>query len=461
MEESSTTLREISLEEAIAIAILYQKHGQLPEAEEVYRKVLAAAPDHPHALHYAGVLAHQQGRSEQGIALIQRSIVIDPGEPDYFNNLGIVLRAGGRLDEAADAYRRAIALDPGHVNAHSNLGVVLKAQGRTAEAEAAYRAAIRLNPEHIDALHNLGVLLSGLGRTQEALDCYCKVTTLSPRHPEARTLLALAHCRLGERDKAIQIFEAWLQDEPDHPVARHMLAACSGRDVPPRASDAYVEKVFDGFAASFDVKLGKLLYRAPALVGAVLSDSGLPPDGNLVVLDAGCGTGLCGPLLRPYARRMVGIDLSEGMLAQAREKQTYDELVKGELTEHLRGRPDTYDVIVAADTLVYFGSLEDVTTAAAAALRAGGAFVFTLERSSEAEDASPFTLQVHGRYSHSRDYVERLLTAAGLQRHIVEADLRMESASPVAGLLIHATRPVVRERAATSSREVSAGEPHA
>ena len=53
------------------------------------------------------------------------------------------------------------------------------------------------------------------------------------------------------------------------------------------------------------------------------------------MLDAGCGTGLCGPLIAPYARRLVGVDLSERMLAQARARDVYDELVKGELTAYL------------------------------------------------------------------------------------------------------------------------------
>ena len=97
------------------------------------------------------------------------------------------------------------------------------------------------------------------------------------------------------------------------------------------------------------------------------------------MLDAGCGTGLCGPLLAPYARRLVGVDLSEGMLALAKEKNVYDALMKSELTDYLRDHAAAFDVIVSADTLVYFGDLEDVLAAAAGALRPNGLFIFTLE----------------------------------------------------------------------------------
>src|SRR4029077_5314522 len=194
--------------------------------------------------------------------------------------------------------------------------------------------------------------------------CFCKVITLRPKHPEARRQLALAHCTLGEVDKAVEIFEEWLNEEPEHPIARHMLAACSGRDVPPRASDAFVEQTFDSFAGSFDAKLAKLSYRPPAAVAAMLEESGVQAAACLDVLDAGCGTGLCGPLLAPYARRLVGVDLSERMLPQARAREGYDDLIKGELTDYLRASAGMFDAIVSADTLVYFGPLEEVLQAA-------------------------------------------------------------------------------------------------
>ncbi len=454
MEPSLPTLREVSLEEAMSIALLLQTNGQLADAEDVYRKILEIAPDHADALHYAGVLAHQQGQSERAVELIERSLDLEPDRADCYSNLGLVFKARGMLDEAIVAYRRAIALNPDHANAHNNLGVLLKAEGRVAEAEAAYRRAICVNPEHTDAYHNLGILLASQNRTQEAVACYSKVTTLSPKHPEARRLLALAHCTLGEAGKAVQIFEHWLDEEPENPIARHMLAACSGQAVPARASDAYVEKIFDDFATSFDSKLAKLSYRAPTLIAAMLADSDVEPSGSLDVLDAGCGTGLCGPLIAPYARRLVGVDLSGRMLDQARGKGIYDELVKGELTAYLRDRTEAFDLITSADTLVYFGALEDVMVAAAAALRPRGSFIFTVEESTEAEAAFDYRIRPHGRYSHARRYVEQALGNAGLRPDIVHAELRLEAGAPVAGLAVRATRNAADRHATKRSPSV-------
>jgi predicted TPR repeat methyltransferase len=433
--------------------VLHQAEQWAPAAD-IYRSILEVSPEHPDALHFSGVLAHQQERGEEAVALIERSLELEPERADWYSNFGIVLQDRLQLDEAIAAYERAIALKQDHANAHSNLGVVLRAKGKVAEAEAAYRAAIRIDPEHSDAYHNLGVLLNAQKRTHEAALCFSKVITLRPKDPEARRLLALAHCTLGEVDKAVGIFAEWLEEEPDNPVARHMLAACSGRDVPPRASDAYIETTFDSFSATFDAKLAKLSYRAPALVTDMVERSDVVPSKSLDVLDAGCGTGLCGPLLAPYARRLVGVDLSAGMLARARDRDAYDELVKRELTAYLADCTETLDVIVSADTLVYFGPLEPVVAASANALRPGGRLIFTVEQLSRADRDAGYSLSTNGRYRHAREYVEHVLADAGLQAEIVPAELRLEAGEPVAGLVVRGTKPT--ETAQSPSLKTSA-----
>jgi predicted TPR repeat methyltransferase len=420
----------------MAVALALHQREQLSSAEDIYRAVLEAVPDHADALHFSGVLAHQQGRNDDAVALIERSLELEPEQADWHSNLGIVRQDRLELDEAIAAYRRAIELASDHANAYNNLGVVLRAKGEVADAEEAYRAAIRIDPNHVDAYNNLGVLLNAQKRPQEAALCFSRAITLRPHDPEARRLLALAYCTLGEVDKAVQVFEKWLAEEPDSPIALHMLAACSGRDVPSRASDAFVEATFDSFAASFDARLARLLYQAPTLVVGMLERSGLRPSKSLDVLDAGCGTGLCGPLVSPYARRLVGVDLSEQMLARAREREVYDELVHGELTAYLGAHTGAFDAIVSADTLVYFGPLDEVAGAAARALRPGGRLIFTVEELEE----DGYVLSVNGRYRHSRSYVEGVLADAGLASEIVPAELRLEAGDPVSGLVVRATK---------------------
>jgi predicted TPR repeat methyltransferase len=431
--------RELTVEEAIDLAIQLQRQGDFDAAAIMFREIRTVAPSDVRAMHYAGVLAHQQGRSGEAVDLIAQSLALDGSRADWHNNLAIVLQRASRFDEAIAAYQRAIALNPSHVAAHSNLGVLLRATNRPQEAEAAYRAALRLDPGYIDAYTNLGILLNGLKRTQEAVACFCKVITLRPKHPEARKLLALAHCTLGEIDEAVRIFKEWLEADPDDPVAQHMLSACSGQDVPQRASDGFVAATFDSFASSFESKLARLSYRAPRLVAVMLEDTVGEPAKSLDVLDAGCGTGLCGMLVTAYARTLVGVDLSAGMLTQAREKQVYDELLQTELSGYLQTRPDAFDVIVSADTLVYFGDLAGVVGAAGRALRGGGLLIFTLERAM-AESIPDFRLETHGRYTHAQAYVEHVLRRHGFETMIAHADLRTEAGAPVHGLVVRARK---------------------
>ena len=440
VEDVKEPERPLTIGEAFTIAQHLHQQDRVAEADLVYREILKVQPENAAALHFGGMAAHQLGRREEGVASIRRSLALVPDSADWHNNLAIVLQESGDLDGAIAMYQTAIALNAAHVNAYSNLGVLLRATGRPVEAEASYRKALELDPAHIDAWTNLGILLNGLKRSKEAIDCFCRAVTLRPRHPEARRLLALAHCSLGEIDEAITIFSEWLAESPGDPVATHMLAACRGTEVPVRASDEYVAQTFDSFAASFESKLARLSYRAPAIVGAVLDDAGLERAKALDVLDAGCGTGLCSAFLAPYARRLVGVDLSTGMLTQAAAKQLYDELVQGELTAYLNAQREALDIIVSADTLVYFGALDEVIAAAAGALRPSGVFIFTLEHGT-APDAPDFHLETHGRYTHSRAYVERLLAANGFEIDIGTADLRMESGAPVAGLVVRALKP--------------------
>lgn len=436
---SAETTAELSIADALALAVRLHRSANLDAAEMIYRRVLEAVPDQPDALNFLGVLTHQRGDSDQAVELIRHSIAIDPTLPDRHVNLGNILAECGQLDKAADAYREAIARSPSPspalANAWNNLGAVLRTQERFNEAAQAYEKAIEIAPKHADAYNNHGNLMSIQGRTSEAVASYCKALTVSPRHAQSRKLLGLAYYTLGQIDEASRVYREWLADEPGNPIPRHMLSACSGRDVPARASDAYVESTFDAFAESFDAKLARLDYRAPQLVADAVVRLAAP-GAMLDALDAGCGTGLCGPLLKPRTRRLVGVDLSTGMLKRAATRAVYDELEHAELTAYLAAHPAAFDLVVSADTLVYFGALDAVLGAAATCLRPGGILAFTVEALDD-DSAADYRINPHGRYSHCADYVRRTLANMSFSDIDIEsAELRREGGKPVAGLVV-------------------------
>lgn len=447
---TSEPTAQVTPEQALHLAIAWHRDGRWDAAEKLYAVLLQENPTNANALHFLGVLKHQRGDHEQALSLIQRSLTHDSSLPDWHSNLGNVLLESHRLEEAAAAYERARALAPDRPELHNNLGVLRREQGRLEEAEAAYRHAVALKPDFSEAHTNLAWLLHATGRADEAVNAGWEALLHSPQFAKARKVLGMAYARLGRMDEAVRVYREWLDEEPDNAQARHFLRACSGEAVPERAPDDYVEAEFDGFANSFDAKLAALHYRAPALIAQQVEDMLGVPSHSLAVLDAGCGTGLCGPLLAPYARHLQGVDLSAGMLEKARPRQVYDVLTKAELTAFIEAASsDTWDLIVSADTLCYFGRLSDVFKACRHALRPQGLLMFTVEAldANLHGDRAPeqgFVLNTHGRYSHDEGYLSRALQEAGLEQVALHSvHLRMESARPVLGWLVAARKAAV------------------
>lgn len=431
---------EMTIADALELAVGLQKGGLLDAAEEIYRRILETAPNNADALHFLALSRHERGDHDQAIALIQKAVVAAPDHADAHNNLGNMLMQKGRVDDAEVEYRRVLELRPRHAGAHANLGLVLRRKKDDVAAEAAFRRAIEIDGEHAEAYHNLGAILRDSNRGDAALLAYQKALSLRPYDGESYRRVGATLYGLGRIPEALAIYQRWLSLEPKNALAEHMVAACSGEDVPERASDEFVRTTFDTFADSFDGVLQRLLYRAPALVGDAVARTLGAPAAALDVLDAGAGTGLCGPLLRPYARRLTGVDLSKLMLDRAAARGGYDQLEAAELTAFMAGHPQAFDLVASADTLVYFGDLTAAATAAASTLRPGGHLIFTVEHA-DPEPAGGFRINPHGRYSHGEDYVRRTLTAAGLSPVSIDrAHLRTENNAAVDGLLVVARR---------------------
>lgn len=430
-------------DEALALAMRLHRGGNLDDAETIYRRILEIAPHDPDALHYLGVLRYQRGSTSEAATLIRRAIESAPEYADAHNNLGNILQAEGRMQEAVVAYRRALDLRPDDAPTHNNLAVALRSLGQIEDAIALHRRAIALAPRYAEGHFSLGKALRQSGHLDGAIDAFRAAIELDPTHDRAYTSLGRLLHRVGRDADAARLFDGWLKRDPCHPVALHMRAACAGVDVPARASDGYVKQVFDTLAQDFDENLRRLRYRAPQLtVEALAADVGSPCQ-SFGVLDAGCGTGLCGPLLRPYARHLVGVDLSTGMLAKARGRGVYDELIQAELTAYLISQPPAFDLIVSADTLVYFGDLRPVLAAGTGALRAGGRLIFTVESADHDEAAAGdgYRINASGRYSHREAYLRGELARSGLTvGSIVSAVLRQEGGLPVVGYVVVAAR---------------------
>lgn len=424
---------------ALAQAAALIKAQKLDAADELLDRILEAAPADPDALHYQGLLRHAQGRSNESIALIGRSLTLQPAHSGAWNNLGNLLVETGRIDDAMLAYGNSVSFAKGSdegADALSNIASLERRKGHWQAAERVSRQAIELRPEFSEAWYNLSIALMEQGRIHESVIANSRAVLLQPRNLSARSQVIRALELLGEHEQALVMYREWLAEDPGNPVVTHLLAACEGQ-APARASDGYVETVFDSYAGSFDASLEKLHYRAPELVAQAVQQMHGAPAANLAVVDAGCGTGLCAPLLRPWAAHLAGCDLSVGMLQRAEQRGGYDVLHKAELTHYLQTQPGRFDLVISADTLCYFGNLHEVLAAAACALRPGGGVVFTVEAMPGGQD--DFRLEGSGRYRHAAAHVEACLAAAGFGAVRIEPIVpRREAGQDVQGWLASA-----------------------
>lgn len=427
-----------------ALGNTFQGLNRLSQAAQSYRQGLSAAPDNP-VLHYnLGVTLKRMGDVSGAIENYQAAIRANPNYAVAYFSLGNALRETDRMAEAEQAYRNALRLKPDFADALCNLGGLLATQEKHAEALEQFDRVLTTVSQHYIALKNRSLMLYKLGRYQEGADAAFAALPLAGQD-------IMLHYHLGEMlygmlrenqgDLARAYAARWVKAYPDNPVAKHMAAAAQGSATPSRAEDAYVRETFDRFAPDFESVLGRLGYQAPGRTLEALKPF-LPARNDLVILDAGCGTGLCAPLLKPLAARLDGVDLSPGMLEKARARQIYDELAEAELGAFLSARPGRYDLNVAADVFCYFGELGDVFARTAQSLKPDGLFSFTVELLPEGDDAAPgYRLEPTGRYKHSRGYVARALNDAGFAL-LAQSDFagRHELGRPVDSLLVVARR---------------------
>lgn len=347
----------------------------------------------------------------------------------------------GDLTQAERRLQSVLQRWPGHGDALHLMGLLRHRQQRGEAALALLRAAASAMPQVAAPRNNLGNVLASLERWAEAERAYRDALALQPGMADARANLGHACLRQGRLAEAADHYRAALELEPAQALWRHQLAACEPDRPPPRASDAYLSQVFDELAARFDQHLGELRYQAPDRVALAVRRLCGTPAAQLEIADLGCGTGLCAPGLRPFARRLVGCDLSAGMLVQARARGLYDELQQQDLLEFLPSQPAAFELLIAADTLIYLGDLHPLMVAAAGALRPGGIFVFSIEALPD-DAAQPLRLQHHGRFAHRADHVRQACAAAGLSLDEPEPFvLRMEQGVPMPGWLGVARRP--------------------
>lgn len=423
--------------------------GELDDAVDAFSCALRLEPDTGSKgqvlLGLAGAL-EKQGELDTAIQYAREAVALTPCEDTWFR-LGHTLQGAGEIEESERCYRKALAENPRCFVAMNNLGVLALNEGDRQSADVWFSRARDCAPDYAEAWTNWANLLEKEGDLQQAEIAARKAMELD-ESTSALVRLAYVLQRQGRIDEALQLYTRCLELDPaDAKGVALYLAGIGLRATPERAPEAHVRELFDQYAGIFDRHLQeKLEYKGPE----ILLDALTPwlrkqeivdaASNGWDTLDLGCGTGLCGAVLSPFARRLDGVDISRRMLAKARERAIYTDLLEGDLEEVLLGMTQDYDLIVAADVFVYVGDLHAVFTAAYNRMRPGGLFAFSLEllqSPPSGTESKGFIVGENNRYLHAPEYVRELAANAGFTLHsLQEVSTRNEASVPVKGFVV-------------------------
>lgn len=299
---------------------------------------------------------------------------------------------------------------------------------------ARLRERLFLAPQDARAMCDLAALLEAADDFPGAIDLYQRALRVDPYAADVLVRLGRLWNQLGDTDRARSWFTRALSIDPDCGDATAGLAALADAGT---LTPDYIRTLFDQYAERFDDDLtDTLAYRAPQEVAAMLRRCGVA-ERAADILDLGCGTGLSGAALHPFAARLDGVDLSPMMVAKAELRRIYDDLAVAEAQTYLDRSTQDWDVIAAVDMLNYVGELRPIFRGAAARLRPSGWLIGTVEK----REQGGTILTEKRRHTHGADHLRQAIEAANLTMvDISDAVLRHEGGKPVAGLIFAARR---------------------
>jgi predicted TPR repeat methyltransferase len=343
-----------------------------------------------------------------------------------------------KIDDALNEFLIIEKSEPYHFETQSNIAVCYLKKGLLNDAKMHYKNALKLLPNDAETLFNLGVIETRLGNTDDAIPHYQKAVLMNPDFFDAHNNLGVLFIEKQHPEFALRHFQEALRLQPDNTSIQYTVNALSQNQREASAPSDYIKSLFDSYADHYDEHLLTALdYQVPAHFERLLKKTHAP-ESAWDMLDLGCGTGLCGALLKPFAKTLTGVDLSPKMLEAARAKNRYDSLECEDLGTFLNNKHAAYDVIIAGDVMVYMGKLDFFFQQISQALRPSGLFLFNTEIS----ENENYAMNQSGRFSHQKKYIETLANENHLERiHYEKVVTRLQNNEPVYGHLYVFKKP--------------------
>lgn len=412
------------------------KEGRLAEAEKGYLEVLRKKPDWGQMLNALGTVFLDQSRPDKAKKVFEKASDLRPPYFPACYNLARLKQRENDHKGAISIYRAMLEKQPGIGEAWNNLGVSYREIGDQDEVISCFRRAVAFAPDMAEAWNNLGVAQDEFNMIENASKSYRKAIEIRSDYASAHFNLGISLQKLRRFKEAKEHYNKVLETKPDDEASKFMLQSLGTSATPDAAPVEHVRRIFDRCAGTFERILVKdLEYKTPELLFDLVRPY-LTEEMN--VLDLGCGTGLGAQLYRPFAKRLIGVDVSSKMLEKAAEKRIYNRLEVFDILQDW-GFPQKFDLIYSSDVFVYFGNLDTIIRSASSYLVYGGIIAFSVERLED--NSMEYRLFPSGRYAHSRTYIQDCLRRHELQLiEETKADIRKQSGNQVKGLLIVAKK---------------------
>ena len=323
---------------------------------------------------------------------------------EYGNNL---TESGSRAEVACRQALARAGFAYGHTPASFHWSQLVNPRGDKSAAIEAYMELLRQEPENRSALQGLAYLYQIAGRQDQA-------------RQYRRRLFEVEASQYGVNEPALT------------DIVNYLLAKTGDAELPDRMPSALIQKHFDNYADYFEDHLtDQLEYCVPQLIESFLNEHIILLN-TVKLLDIGCGTGLVAERLQAVVGTIDGLDISEKMLAKAKVRGIYSQLVQADFTATDASIDNDYSLIIAADALNYQGQLSPVFENVNKWLSVGGTFIFTVEKSENKNISLRFT----GRFQHSPKYIDKIAAQHQFEKlHEQEVILRREQGQAVIGML--------------------------
>lgn len=387
------------------LGLLLLQHDELTAAATQFKNVLSLQPDHLDAHFYLGILYLKENQLSDAEHEFQYVLSLDNEHVNALINLGVTALKRDQGQLAVDFFTKALAFDEENSDARNNLAATFIHHDRYENALIHYDILLKKDPKNIEYLYNSGVAQMALGHLQQATDQFTSILMRQENHFAALNNLAAIQSRLGNRSQAIDLLKRAVAVNPNDTACQFMLYALTGSQKQPAPSPEYITNLFNRYALSYENHMQTTLnYALPHQIAKQLHQLfGLKTLARTI--DLGCGTGLMGIIMKGISEHLTGVDLSAKMLAAAKEKAVYDQLVESELIAFLKNDTQQYQLVIAADVIPYLGELDTFFSLIQKRLSPDGFIIFSTEISLD----DPWKLQSSARFCHHESYIQSLL----------------------------------------------------